>query len=557
MQAGYTSDPIASNTMNMISKKHAFLPALYMLCFIAAWKPVACKAEVYDVVVYGGTPGGITSAISSAREGLSVVLLEQTKHVGGLSTSGLNRDELEHMDQRTMGGLSEKFLNEAARLSRVPPKPEGFVIRGPRVWQSHIAEKVFLEMLEKSKVPVRYAQLLDGVTKQDGKITELRIRGGTVYKGKVFIDASYEGDLMAAAGVSYAVGREARDTYGESLGGVRYLDEKIKGPPYDEEGKLLPGIMPGPPPEEFSASPHPICYNIRLNLTKVPENSVSIEKPENYDPKQYELLARSLESGWLKKPGQVLAFYGMPGGKMECNNSQFSVISMSMPGEQTAWSEASFEERDAIHKKYREYTHGLLWFLKSDPQVPQNIRDEMAAYGFCKDEWADNGHWPYYLYIRAARRMKSDHIMTQRDITTDRDKKDVIHIGSHFIDSHHVARYAVDKDHFINEGRIWEKGENFDIPYRSIIPKAGECENLLVPVCVSSSAVAFCAIRLEPTWMHLGEVSGMAAALSIRNGKSVQDIDVGELQTKISQAGIPLESPEQAADHPEKPADSR
>lgn len=521
-----------------MKKFHLFILAASLLA-----TTFSHSAENYDVVVYGGTPSGITSAISASREGLSVVLLEQTKHVGGLSTSGLNRDELEHMDQRTMGGLSEKFFNEAARLSRVPPKPEGFVIKGPRVWQSHIAEKVFLEMLEKSKVPVRYEQLLDGVTKKNGKITELRVRGGTVYKAKVFIDATYEGDLMAAAGVSYALGREARDTYGESLGGVRYLDEKIKGSPYDENGKLLPGIMPGPPPEEFSASPHPICYNIRLNLTKVWTNSVPIDKPENYDPKQYELLGRSLESGWLKKPGQVLGFYGMPGGKMECNNSQFSVISMSMPGEQTAWSEASFEERDAIHKKFRDYTHGLLWFLKSDPRVPQHVRDEMATYGFCKDEWADNGHWPYYLYIRAARRMKSEYVMSQKDITKDLNKADVIHIGSHFIDSHHVARYAVDKDHFINEGRIWEKGKNFDIPYRAITPKVEECKNLLVPVCVSSSAVAFCAIRLEPTWMHLGEVSGMAAALAIRDGKAVQEINIKELQREITKEGIPLELP--------------
>ena len=518
---------------------------LQLAALTSALAGVCQCAEPYDVVVYGGTPGGITSAISAAREGLSVVLLEQTKHVGGLSTSGLNRDELEHMDHRTMGGLSEKFLNEAARLSRVPPKPEGFIIKGPRVWQSHIAEMVFLEMLEEAEVPMRFGQLLDGVAKTDGRITELTVRGGVTYKAKIFIDATYEGDLMAAAGVSYALGREARDTYGESLGGIRYLDEKIKGSPYDEEGNLLPGIMPGPPPEEFSASPHPICYNIRLNLTTNEENLVPIGKPENYDPKQYELLGRSLSSGWLKKPGQVLGFYGMPGGKMECNNSQFSIVSMSMPGEQTAWAESSFEERDAIHKKYRDYTHGLIWFLKSDPRVPESVRAEMARYGLCKDEWADNGHWPYYLYIRAARRMKSDYVMSQKDITEDLDKKDVIHIGSHFIDSHHVARYAVDNDHFINDGRIWEKGKNFDIPYRAITPKAGECRNLLVPVCVSSSAVAFCAIRLEPTWMHLGEVSGMAAAIAIREGKDIQQIDIKELQETILKAGIPLEVPDE------------
>ncbi len=215
-----------------------------------------------------------------------------------------------------------------------------------------------------------------------------------------------------------------------------------------------------------------------------------------------------------------------------------------MPGEQTAWAEASFDERDKIHTQYRAYTHGLLWFLKSDPRVPESVRKEMAGYGFCKNEWTDNNHWPWYLYIRAARRMQGPYILTQADITESRDKKDVIHIGSHFIDSHHVARYAVDKDHFINEGRIWQKGLNFDIPYRAITPKAEECKNLLVPVCVSASAVAFCAIRLEPTWMHLGEVSGIAASKAIQNNTSVQDVDLPELQKRIIQAGIPLEVPE-------------
>ena len=221
-----------------------------------------------------------------------------------------------------------------------------------------------------------------------------------------------------------------------------------------------------------------------------------------------------------------------------------SIVSMSMPGEQTAWAEAGFEQREKIHKKYRDYTHGLLWFLKADPRVPEKVRKEMAGYGFCKDEWTDNDHWPWYLYVRAARRMKGRCILTQADITKTRYKKDVIHIGSHFIDSHHVARYAVDKDHFINEGRIWQKGVNFDIPYRAIIPKTKECENLLVPVCVSASAVAFCASRVEPTWMHLGEVSGIAASIAIDKNVSVQDIDVTELQKRIIKAGIPLKLPE-------------
>ncbi|MBT8045390.1 MAG: FAD-dependent oxidoreductase [Verrucomicrobiae bacterium] len=500
-------------------------------------------ADSYDVIVYGGTPGGITSAISAAREGLSVVLLEQTKHVGGLSTSGLNRDEAEHMDTRTFGGLSEQFLLAAHLRTRGWTQLKHPNKRHPRTWHSHVAEKVFVEMLEQTNVPVRYGQLLERVTKKDGMIKELTVRGGTTYRAKVFIDSTYEGDLMAAAGVSSAVGREARDTYNESLGGVRYLDKPIKVSPYDENGKLLPGIMEGPPPKEFSASPHPICYNIRLNLTTDPNNLVEIGKPDNYDPKQYELLVRSLESGKLKTVGNVLALYGLPGGKRECNNKQDAIVSLSMPGEQTAWAEASFEERDAIHQKYRDYTHGLIWFLKTDPRVPKAVRKDMARYGLCKDEWADNGHWPYYLYIRAARRMKGAYVMTQSDITKNRHKKDVIHIGSHYIDSHHVARYAYDKEHFINEGRIWQEGVTFDIPYRAITPKKEECKNLLVPVCVSSSAVAFCAIRLEPTWMHLGEVSGIAASLAIRDKVNVQDVDVRKLQKKILQAGMPLKLP--------------
>lgn len=525
------------------------MPLSKVLFTILVLVVAAQAAEVgKDVVVYGATPGGITAAISAAREGHSVVLLEQTRHVGGLSTSGLNRDESEHMDARTFGGLSEKFLLAAHLRSRGWTELKHPDKRHPRTWHSHVAEKVFLEMLREAGVEVLYEQLLQSVEKNGASIVSLTVRGDITYKAKVFIDCTYEGDLMAKAGVSYALGRESRDQYKESLAGVRYLDEPIPVSPYDEEGKLLPGIMPGPPPAEFSASPHPIGYNIRLNLTTDPDNKVEIGKPGSYDPKQYELLLGSFESGALKTVGNVLALYGMPGAKRECNNKQAAIVSMNMPGVQTAWAEASFEEREAIHQTYRDYTHGLLWFLKTDPRLPQSVREEMARYGLCKDEWADNDHWPWYLYIRAARRMVGPVVLTQHDITTHRDKPDVIHIGSHYIDCHHVARYAFDKNSFINEGRIWQEGVNFDIPYRAITPKQEECDNLLVPVCVSSSAVAFCAIRLEPTWMHLGEASGMAASLAIRNQSAVQDIDVPTLQGMIKRRGMPLEVPERESE---------
>ena len=494
-------------------------------------------AQEYDIVVYGGTPAGITAAIAASKEGSSVVLLEQTRHIGGLSTSGLNRDEGLHMNHSTLGGLCSRFTSEAVKRSGTATKD-----KRNRIWQSHIAEQVFLDMLKEEGVPVKYDQLLEKVEKTDARITELQVRGGTIYKAKVFIDATYEGDLMAAAGVSYTVGREARDTYNESKAGVRYMDEKVKVSPYDENGNLLFGIMPGKAPKEFSASEHPICYNVRLNLTTDIQNMVPIERPSNYDPAQHELLARCIEAGYLNSIDQILGLYKIPGSqKLECNNRQFSYVSMSIPGAQTSWAEASFEEREKIHQQYRDYTHGLLWFLKNDERVPAMMRDEMATYGLCKDEWQDNNHWPWYLYIRAARRMKSTYVLTLSDVTEKRKKKDVIHIGSHYIDSHQVTRYAVDKGHFINEGRMWQEGMNFDIPYRVITPRADECKNLLVPVCVSASNVAFAAIRLEPTWMHLGEVSGIAATLAISKNVNVQDIDIPELQAKIAKAGIPLE----------------
>ena len=241
------------------------------------------SAKNYDVVVYGGTPGGIASAVSAAREGASVILLEQTNHVGGLSASGLNRDEGEHMIRWTLGGFSERFTREAARRSGTDPNviaasledpSENHTLKeGARKWVSRIAEEVFLEMLEEQNIPIVYGQLIESVEMDGPKITALNARGGNSYLAKVFIDATYEGDLIAAAGVSYTVGRESRDTYNESMAGVRYMDEKIKVSPYDENGKLLPGIMPGKPPEEFSASPVPLCYNVRLNLLIRPEKS--------------------------------------------------------------------------------------------------------------------------------------------------------------------------------------------------------------------------------------------------------------------------------------------
>lgn len=491
-----------------------------------------------DVLVYGGTPGGITAAIAAAREGVSVILLEPTRHVGGMSTSGLNRDESEHMDPKTFGGLAQHFFTEAALKSGSNTK------RRAKVWQSHVAEQVFEQILKEAGVEVHFDRRLASVGLDGTTIRSIRAATGERYLGRVFVDASYEGDLLAAAGVGFVTGRESRETYNESLAGVVYADQPIDVSPYDAEGKLLFGVMPGPPPAAGSASPHPTPYNIRLNLTTDPDNRVPISKPPRYDPQQHELLARCIEAGLFTSVGQVIGRYGMPGGKVEINNRQQAIVSISMPGAQTPWAEASHDERKAIHRAYRDYTHGLLWFLKSDPRVPEAMRQDMARYGLCKDEWVDNDHWPWQLYVREGRRMRGQYVMTQKDITDARSKQDVIHLGSHFIDSHHTARYAVNRSSFINEGRLWQPGKVYQFPYRAITPKQSECDNLLVPVCVSTSHVAFCSIRVEASWMMLGEAAGIAAALASAGDTPVQAIPVQKLQQRLRTLSIPLDLPE-------------
>jgi hypothetical protein len=518
-----------------------FNPILLALCLLLpAFAGCQSRGVTHqaDVVVFGATPGGITAAIAASRQGASVILVEPTRHVGGMSTSGLNRDEAEHMARdETFGGLANVFFDEAAKRSGQNPKARA------KVWQSHVAEQVFIEMLDEAGVALHYEQAVQSVDKQAATIVSLSTTTGDTFVGQVFIDASYEGDLLAGAEVSYVTGREARDAHGESLAGAVYPDEAIEVSPVDEEGQLLFGVMPGPPPKPGSVSLHPTPYNIRLNLTTRADNRVEITKPDPYHREQHELLARCIEAGLFKSVGQILGRYGMPGGKIECNNRQFSIVSMSIPGAQTPWANANPVEREQIYEQYRNYTHGLLWFLKTDPRVPQHMREDMSRYGLCKDEWTDNGHWPWQLYVREARRMVGSYVMTEHDITTNRVKDDAIHLGSHFIDSHQATRFATAEGGFVNEGRLWREGKIYQFPYRAITPKQEDCTNLLVPVCVSSTHVAFCSIRVEASWMMLGEAAGLAAAMALQNDLDVQAVDVRTLQQLIQDAGIPLALP--------------
>ncbi len=507
------------------------LRLLFFAFLIMVWQNVHAQTE-YDVVVYGGTPGGVMAAIAASREGSKVLLIEQTKHVGGLNTSGIGTAESEHMIEETISGLPLEFYS---RMS----KHYGYD-KTIFYFESHVAEKVMNEMLQEANVKVIYEAFVNSVKKKQKAISTIKLTNGSTIEGKVFIDATYEGDLMAKSGVSYTYGREGISEYDESLAGIRFIDEPINASPYDDAGKLLPGFVERSTQIEGNGDNRVMNYNFRLMLSSNPDRT-PFPKPEKYDVNRFILLSRLLKNSPDTKLRDIIDMYTWqyPKGKYETNNKQKSVISLGHFGGNVAYPDANYKKRKAIYDDHKNWTLGLLYFLANDPTVPEALHKEVNQYGFTADEFKDNGNFPYYLYIREARRMKGALVQTQHDILENRTKSDAICLGSHWIDSHHVQRVAVSKTQFVNEGRIWETiNKPYEFSYRSILPKKEECTNLIVPVCLSVSHVAFCSARVECTWMQLGNSAGIAAALASKENKPVQDLNTQELQTKLKNKGV-------------------
>ncbi len=483
-----------------------------------------------DIVVYSGVPCGVAASITAAREGAKVVLIEPTKHVGGLSTSGINTAESEHMLKWTIGGFADEFCRRLGKHYGTG-QPEYF-------FESSVAEKVYLEMLKEAGVEVRYGASVDAVTKDGVKIAGITLTDGTKLTAKVFVDASYEGDLMARAGVKYAVGRESKAEFGEEAAGVRFDKTPRKARTVDANGKLLPGISAWAKDlQEGDAHRAPMNYNFRLTVAKDPALQVPIPAPKHYDASRYSLLG-----DWFRdqvaqnKPVKlydIIDLYGRRNGKFELNNKQSAIYSLGHFGGQFDWPDASYAQRVRIYEDHMDYTLGLLHFLANDPAVPANVQAEMKKLGLHKDEFADNGHLPYQLYVREARRMRGEYVMTQHDVQDNRRKPDSIGLSSHFIDSHHVQRVALKENEFVNEGRIWRMGYAYQIPYRALTPKPAECTNLLVPGAASYTHVAFCTLRLESVWMITGHAAGIAAAMAAKDGSDVQKVNVPALQEKL------------------------
>jgi len=492
----------------------------------------------YDLVVYGGTAGGVMTAVSAARMGLKVALLEPRRHIGGMVSGGLSYTDVGKRE--VIGGDALEFYWRAGNHYGLPQYLQNFA------WymEPKVAESIFRDMLRQAGVTVLFDRRLrekDGVRKTGGRVVSIVAENGEPFTARVFADASYEGDLMAQAGVSFTWGRESTAQYGESLAGVRgetpFHQFQVDLPPDGVDITKDPG-------EPGSADRKVQAYNFRLILSHDPANRVPYPKPVHYDARRWDLLARYLEAwqkklGRAQKAGEVLSIGPIPNQKADCNNN--GAISTDYIGKSWDYPNASYRRREEIWRDHEEYTKELFYFLAHDPRVAPSLQKEVNEWGLAKDEFVDNGNFPNQLYIREARRLVGEYVMTQRDIQTEVAKPDPIGMGSYNSDSHNIQR-VVNRDGFLrNEGDVQVPVTPYQIPYRILLPKKAEAQNLLVPVCFSASHVAYSTLRMEPQYMMLGQAAGVAAALAIRSGRAVHDIDTAELTRVLVRQGAILE----------------
>ena len=522
---------------------------------------------VYDVIIYGGTSAGVAAAVQTARMGKSVLLIEPGSHLGGLSSAGLGMTDIGN--KNVIGGLAREFYQ---RVYQYYSEPENWVQQsyddylerkndwdeGKMWWrfEPHVAELIFRAMVEENQVEVIFNErldLADGVQKNLSLIKSIRMESGKIFNGRIFIDATYEGDLMAKAGVSYTVGREGIEIYGETLNGVQTKNAKyhqfVDGvDPYikkgDPQSGLLPGIDQQGPGKEGSGDLRVQAYCFRMCLTDAVENQVPFKKPAAYDPLQYELLFRNFEAGANVVPWNNSA---MPNRKTDTNNNRG--FSTDYIGHNYDWPDADYAAREKIFNDHLNYQQGLMWTLANHPRVPDSIRAIVSNWGLAADEFTQSGNWPHQLYVREARRMISSYVMTEKNCRGEIFAEHSIGMAAYTMDSHNVQRY-VDKNGYVkNEGDVQVGGFSpYPISYQSIVPNSAECANLLVPVCLSASHIAYGSIRMEPVFMVLGQSAAIAGCLAIDQNKAVQYVDYASLQKALLTTGQILELPNKVSD---------
>ena len=542
------------------------LAALLALAIAITGRSLAVE---YDVVVYGGTSAAVTAAVQAKRMGKTAIIVCPDRHLGGLSSGGLGWTDTGN--KAAIGGLAREFYHRVWRHYDKPKtwkwqsresygnKGQGTAaIDGDQrtmwIFEPHVAEAAFEDMIRDNKIPVHRDQWLDrenGVKKDGSRIMSITMLSGKTYTGRMFIDATYEGDLMAVAGVDYHVGRESTSKYGEQWNGVQTgvlhhghhfgAVKKMISPyivPGDPSSGVLPRVSPDPPGEYGAADNKVQAYCFRMCLTKHDENRVPFQKPAGYDPSQYELLVRIFDAGWRET---FHKFDPIPNHKTDTNNH--GPMSTDNIGFNYDYPEASYERRREIIKEHETYQTGWLYFIANDPRVPKDVQDEMRRWGLAKDEFTDNGNWPHQLYIREARRMIGEFVLTENELLKKRPTPDSIGMGSYTMDSHNVQRYITPEGYVQNEGDIGVSTHGpYQIAYGSIVPKKGQCDNLLVPVCLSSSHIAFGSIRMEPVFMILGHSAAAAAAIAIDDETNVQEVAYTKLREQLLKDGQVLEA---------------
>jgi hypothetical protein len=523
--------------------------------------------ESYDIVVYGATSAGVSAAVQASRMGRSVALVGPDVHLGGLTSSGLGWTDTGN--KAVIGGLAREFYHRVWLHYQKPEAwkwqtREEYGNRGQGtpaddqerrtmwIFEPHVAEQAFEDLVAEHNVPVfreEYLDRSDGVEVDNGRIVSITTLSGKTFRGRQFIDATYEGDLMAAAGVSYHVGRESADTYGEQWAGVqkdaRHHGHNFESPidpyvvPGDPSSGLLARISAGAPGENGQGDDKIQAYCFRMALTQVPENRVLFAAPQGYDAAQYELLLRVFDSGWRETFGK---FDPIPNAKTDTNNhGPFSTDNIGMNYD---YPEASYERRREIIREHEQYQQGLMYFIANDPRVPEDVRSEMAKWGLAKDEFVDNGNWPHQIYVRESRRLAGVYVMTEKECLAERDAPQSVGMGSYAMDSHNIQRYVTPEGYVQNEGDIGVRAKKpYTIAYGSLTPKKEEVVNLLVPVCVSASHIAYGSIRMEPVFMILGQSAATAASLAIDEGIAVQDLAYETLRKRLLADGQVLENP--------------
>jgi hypothetical protein len=531
---------------------------------ISAAAPAA-EPETYDLVIYGGTSGGVAAAVQAKRMGKSVVVIEPSDRVGGLTTGGLGQTDIGN--KAAIGGISREFY-QAVREHYEDPAAWRWQTREQyrdsgqsrtaagedTMWtfEPSAALKIYQHWIDEYQIPVHYDERLD---RQSGvaltrsipwRIVSIRMESGLTLQGKVFIDATYEGDLMAAAGVAYTVGREANSLYDETLNGVQtaraVYHQLVRGvDPYVTAGDPSSGLLPfieADPAEPDGTGDHRVqAYCFRMCLTDHDENRIPFHKPEGYQPQWYELLLRNYEAGETAVPWINSS---MPNRKTDTNNRLG--FSTDFIGQNYDYPEASYERREEIIAQHRLYQQGLMWTLANHPRMPEAVRKEVSRWGMCKDEFVEGNGWQDQLYIREARRMISDSVMTQHHCQGRVEAEDPVGMAAYTMDSHHVRRHVDAQGHARNEGDVQVGGFSpYPISYRSIVPAKDQCSNLLVPVCLSASHIAFGSIRMEPVFMVLGQSAATAAAHAIDDQLPVQQIDYDKLRQRLLEDNQVLE----------------